>query len=539
MGTGASTAVVAAESTPVEPSPLAHQDTAELSALLKELPEGSRKRLTEALDAVETAAADPAKSAADKKSLLDELIAALKEVPQAMQARLKTALDTVVSDPARAAVAAAASAADHLTAAMVALKDLPQDMRTRLTNAVFTSVAPAPVSAAPSGPPPYYPVAPEDGELNEINLIVEGLYLSNWRGAEDEAQLAELGITHIAAVGTEFTEDEEHGRTFWKKDISDDESAGEEMSKALRDVAAFQHKALKGGGKCLVHCAAGISRSATCVLAYMVIHRKQRLFDALGVVIGARRPIWPNDGFMKALIALEAEVRKGPPSIAIEDYIQWGDYELPPPSPDVAVVENSPSPPLSSRPAMPRLMRGPTFVDESTRESCRTESPLNARTSQLTAPSDVPASGVEAPIPEAPAPAPSASAPAAIARGASDVEAELSTPRSSKAQRSLSREDRKSLARQSSKLAEEDRMSKRLMRKDTWEREGEELDEASLKSVKEEGATEKKAATEEKGAKAEEAAEKAQGAPGKGAPSGSADAKPKATGAKATDSKAA
>ena len=533
MGTGASTAVVAAESTPVEPSPLAHQDTAELSALLKELPEGSRKRLTEALDAVETAAADPAKSAADKKSLLDELIAALKEVPQAMQARLKTALDTVVSDPARAAVAAAASAADHLTAAMVALKDLPQDMRTRLTNAVFTSVAPtaapAPVSAVPSGPPPYYPVAPEDGELNEINLIVEGLYLSNWRGAEDEAQLAELGITHIAAVGTEFTEDEEHGRTFWKKDISDDESAGEEMSKALRDVAAFQHKALKGGGKCLVHCAAGISRSATCVLAYMVIHRKQRLFDALGVVIGARRPIWPNDGFMKALIALEAEVRKGPPSIAIEDYIQWGDYELPPPSPDVAVVENSPSPPLSSRPAMPRLMRGPTFVDESTRESCRTESPLNARTSQLTAPSDVPASGVEAPIPEAPAPAPSASAPAAIARGASDVEAELSTPRSSKAQRSLSREDRKSLARQSSKLAEEDRMSKRLMRKDTWEREGEAAsEEASVKSVKEETA-EKKAAT----------VEKAQDAPGKGAPSDSADAKPKATDAKATDSKAA
>ena len=124
------------------------------------------------------------------------------------------------------------------------------------------------------------------------------------------------------------------------------------------------------------------------MLGYLVLHREHTLRDAFAAVYSCRPCIWPNEGFMKALIALEAEVRKGPPSIAIEDYIQWGDYELPPPSPDVAVVENSPSPPLSSRPAMPRLMRGPTFVDESTRESCRTESPLTARTSQLTAPED-------------------------------------------------------------------------------------------------------------------------------------------------------
>ena len=151
MGTGASTAVAAGgDSTPVEPPLVEQQETAALSALLNELPEGSRKRLSAALDAVESAAADPAKSAADKKSLLDELIAALKEVPQAMQTRLKAALDTVVSDPARLAAAAAVSAADHLTTAMVALKDLPQDMRARLTNALFTSAVPAAAWAGPS-----------------------------------------------------------------------------------------------------------------------------------------------------------------------------------------------------------------------------------------------------------------------------------------------------------------------------------------------------------------------------------------------------
>jgi protein-tyrosine phosphatase len=86
----------------------------------------------------------------------------------------------------------------------------------------------------------------------------------------------------------------QHGASYWKKDITDDESSGEEMGASLRDAAGFIHNAISGGGRCLVHCAAGISRSATCVLAYLLLHTERSLRDAFALVIAARRPIWPN-----------------------------------------------------------------------------------------------------------------------------------------------------------------------------------------------------------------------------------------------------
>ena len=154
-------------------------------------------------------------------------------------------------------------------------------------------------SAAPPGgvklekPPPYYPVAPEPGELDAISVVVRGkLYLSNWRAAEDQTRRRHLGITHIAAVGAEFFDEvEERGIVYWKKRINDDEAAEGEMAASLREGATFIEKAVVSGGRVLVHCAAGISRSATCVLAYLVLHGGHSLFDAFGVVLAERRPV--------------------------------------------------------------------------------------------------------------------------------------------------------------------------------------------------------------------------------------------------------
>ena len=276
-----------------------------------------------------------------------------------------------------ALVVAAGEASEEDIAA--ALKELPEETIKKVqavlaarTNGAAdkaaAAAAPSP-AAATAEPPPFYPVAPEDGELNQINKVADGLFLTNWRGADDAEQRKKLGITHIAAVGTEFTEDDAEGIVFWKKDIGDDESAEGEMAESLRDGAKFINKALRGGGRCLVHCAAGISRSATVVLAYLVIHQKKSLREALGMVLAARRPVWPNDGFMRSLIALEADVRKkyGGATISIDEYIAWGDYELPEPAPEAASAPAGDSETPAPRAAMPRFMRGPTFVLEETR----------------------------------------------------------------------------------------------------------------------------------------------------------------------------
>ncbi|KAL1264827.1 hypothetical protein QQF64_005182 [Cirrhinus molitorella] len=59
----------------------------------------------------------------------------------------------------------------------------------------------------------------------------------------------------------------------------------------------------------LVHCAVGVSRSASLVVAYLMIHQHLSLLDAIKAV-KQRRWIFPNRGFLKQLRALDATLRQ-------------------------------------------------------------------------------------------------------------------------------------------------------------------------------------------------------------------------------------
>ena len=50
------------------------------------------------------------------------------------------------------------------------------------------------------------------------------------------------------------------------------------------DVTEFIDKALAGGGKVLVNCEMGMSRSSTCVLAYLILRHKMTAGEALAKV---------------------------------------------------------------------------------------------------------------------------------------------------------------------------------------------------------------------------------------------------------------
>lgn len=60
-----------------------------------------------------------------------------------------------------------------------------------------------------------------------------------------------------------------------------------------------------------VHCAVGVSRSASLVLAYLMIHHHYTLLDAISKV-KERRWIFPNTGFLKQLRALDIKLHKTP-----------------------------------------------------------------------------------------------------------------------------------------------------------------------------------------------------------------------------------
>ncbi|KAF4794525.1 hypothetical protein TURU_101660 [Turdus rufiventris] len=87
-----------------------------------------------------------------------------------------------------------------------------------------------------------------------------------------------------------------------------------DLSTFFYDAANFIGKALNSpGGKVFVHCAMGVSRSATLVLAFLMIHENMTLVDALKAV-SAHRNICPNSGFLSQLRDLDIklnEERKG------------------------------------------------------------------------------------------------------------------------------------------------------------------------------------------------------------------------------------
>lgn len=67
----------------------------------------------------------------------------------------------------------------------------------------------------------------------------------------------------------------------------------------------------------LVHCAMGLSRSSTLVLAYLMIHEHMTLAEAIKAV-SANRNVSPNSGFLEQLRELDKELhcRGSPQSCA-------------------------------------------------------------------------------------------------------------------------------------------------------------------------------------------------------------------------------
>jgi len=61
-------------------------------------------------------------------------------------------------------------------------------------------------------------------------------------------------------------------------------------------------------GGVLVHCFAGVSRSSSCVIAYLMREHEMTYIDALQFVRKARPVVCPNFGFEKQLQEYEAEL---------------------------------------------------------------------------------------------------------------------------------------------------------------------------------------------------------------------------------------
>lgn len=65
---------------------------------------------------------------------------------------------------------------------------------------------------------------------------------------------------------------------------------------------------MSSSAKVLVHCVVGVSRSATLVLAYLMLHQQMSLRQAV-ITVRQHRWVFPNRGFLHQLCQLDQKLR--------------------------------------------------------------------------------------------------------------------------------------------------------------------------------------------------------------------------------------
>ncbi|XP_019809496.2 dual specificity protein phosphatase 13A isoform X4 [Bos indicus] len=146
--------------------------------------------------------------------------------------------------------------------------------------------------------------------LNHINEVWPNLFLGDAYAARDKKKLTQLGITHVVNVAAgKFQVDT--GAKFYRGmpleyyGIEADDNPFFDLSVYFLPVARYIRSALSvPQGRVLVHCAMGVSRSATVVLAFLMICENMTLVEAIQTV-QAHRDICPNSGFLRQLQVLD------------------------------------------------------------------------------------------------------------------------------------------------------------------------------------------------------------------------------------------
>jgi predicted protein tyrosine phosphatase len=138
--------------------------------------------------------------------------------------------------------------------------------------------------------------------------IVPRLYISDLAFAENPSLLATYRITHILSVLPDpvALPPNAHsilGYTPVRLQINIEDFPFAELAAHLPTTTAFIHDALKGHSEArvLVHCAEGISRSASVVAAFLMAQYGWTPGEAVGYVKEKRKIANPNFGFVKQL----------------------------------------------------------------------------------------------------------------------------------------------------------------------------------------------------------------------------------------------
>eukprot|EP00455_Lapot_gusevi_P027359 TRINITY_DN2894_c0_g2_i1.p1 TRINITY_DN2894_c0_g2~~TRINITY_DN2894_c0_g2_i1.p1 ORF type:complete len:204 (+),score=34.33 TRINITY_DN2894_c0_g2_i1:75-686(+) len=139
------------------------------------------------------------------------------------------------------------------------------------------------------------------------NQVVPGLFIGSLCAATCEPKLTEAGITHVVDATAMNVEPFPERFRYLHLEIYDLNNFP--IQEHFETAADFIHEARQNGGSVLVHCQAGVSRSASLVLAYLMKYENMSFDDAHHLLKEKRPCIYPNAGFKLHLKTFESTLR--------------------------------------------------------------------------------------------------------------------------------------------------------------------------------------------------------------------------------------
>lgn len=141
-----------------------------------------------------------------------------------------------------------------------------------------------------------------------ISQLLPSLYLCGASVISPQI-LTQLDINFVINVASELPDTPLPAATkilYLRINVSD--STHTDLGKHFDEVSDMIEEIRRNGGRTLIHCVAGVSRSTTLCLAYLIKYGGMNLRDAFMHIKSIRPQIRPNSGFFQQLRAYEEQI---------------------------------------------------------------------------------------------------------------------------------------------------------------------------------------------------------------------------------------
>jgi len=133
----------------------------------------------------------------------------------------------------------------------------------------------------------------------EIHQLDEHVFISNWFQAKDQKKLLKMKIQYVLLCAGELEPCYPKDVKFKQLAIADEPK--QHISHLFDDAYKFMDEAVNAGSNVLVHCAAGVSRSGSFAIMYLMRKTRRDYDTVLADVRKVRPMVSPNWGFESQL----------------------------------------------------------------------------------------------------------------------------------------------------------------------------------------------------------------------------------------------